>query len=682
MDSTSVLSRRAAAVWLTVILTASLLPRVPVLYNAADAFNSDEAVNALVIKHLLQHGELTLHNWDATYYGIVEGLLAIPFVWIDGYTPLAFKLSAVAGFLFLLLATYLLGARLYGRAAGLLATGLLAAFSPQLVLWSTLASGGYTLVIAWGTFTFAAFAALQAGPRPAAAWKLAVFGWILGFGLYIYELYLVYVAVLAVYALTASALWSWLWTPARDGRPPLLRSLGNDLRAAALLAVGLAAGWAPKLALLWNGATGTKKPSYAFADPERIGRNLELLAGRCAPALLGANLTGSGDMGDWIASPWPLSRLAGLLLLAFYAAAWVWALRRAWPRLTGVLRRPAAALDAESLMVLLVPVAALLFVLSPNPQDVLSDRYLLPWLSSLPLFGGALLGRLGRRSLPAAAALGLALVVLPAVDIVRVQQKLGYLGPDLRPAVRREPIEDVLRYLQSRGIHGAYGPYWFSYEATFLSRESIVVTSLFEWDRYPEYTRRVQGMRNVAYVFSPYAEAHRVFLEHLRKAGVPYEARRIGPFVVYTSPRGERLLPAWAFEPVRPIAKPSARIEILAAPDTAAPGEVLAVPVRITNTGSEVWWRDATDSGSYRVAVAYRWLDPQGAAVVVEGERTLLPADVPAGGTVELQARVTAPPQPGDYRLLVTLVQESVAWFDQAAGIAAVRPVRVAAKAQ
>jgi hypothetical protein len=676
-------TRRTAAVWLVLILTASLVPRLPVLYNAADSFNSDEAVNALVIKHLLEGGEVTLHNWDATYYGIVEGLLAVPFVWIDGYTPLAFKLSAVAGFLLLLLAAYFLGARLFGRAAGLASAVLLAAFSPQLVLWSTLASGGYTLVIAWGTFTFAAFAALLAGPRPLPAWKLALFGWILGFGLYIYELYLVYVAVFAVYAVTASALWKRDWKRdwKKDPETSLLRSLSRDFRAAALLAVGIAVGWAPKIALLFGGTAGSKKPAYALAAREGIGRNLELLVGRCAPALFGANPAGAPELTVWVGAPWPLSRLLGLLLLAFYAAAWLWALRRSWPRLGCALRRT-GELDTECLMVLLVPLTALLFVLSPNPQDALSDRYLLPWLSSVPIFGGALLVRLGRRSLPAAVAttlLGLLLlVVYPLIDIAHVYQAQGYLGADLRLASRREPIEDVLGYLRREGVRGAYGTYWFSYEATFLSHETIVVAPFLDWDRHPEYTHRVQGMRNVAYVFDAGATpAHKIFLEHLRKTGNPYTVRQLGPYSVYTSPRRERLLPAYTFETPRPIARPGARIEILAAPGTAVPGEILQVPVRVTNTGGDVWSAVGLASGTYRVAVAYRWLDAKGAAVITEGERTLLPMDVPPGGAAELKARVPVPSQPGSYRLLVTLVQESVAWFDQAAGAAAVCPVEV-----
>jgi hypothetical protein len=686
MQSPPRTSPRTAAAWLALILTASLVPRLPVLYNAAEAFNSDEAVNALVVKHLLERGELTLHNWDATYYGIVEGLLAVPFVWIDGYTPLAFKLSAIAGFLLLLLAAYLLGKRLYGRAEGLAAAALLAVFSPQLVLWSTLASGGYTLVIAWGTFTFAVFAAFfarRSGPGLAPAWKLALFGWMLGFGLYLYELYLVYIAVLAVHAVTASSLWRLLRFPRREERRQALRSLPGDLRAAALLAVGLAAGWAPKLALLFTGATGSKRPAYAFAGAERIGRNLRLLFTDCVPALLGANPAAAPELSAWVGAPWPLSRFLGLLVLAFYAAAWLWALRRCRPRLAGVFHRsPAdepAGLDTESLLVLLVPVTALLFVLSPNPQDVLSDRYLLPWLSAVPLFAGALLVRARRRSLPLAAALGLLLVAVPAVEIVRVQQAAGYLGPGLRLAGRPEPIEDVVRCLRRAGIRGAYGPYWVAYEATFLSGERTIVTPLMEWDRRPEYTRRVAALRDVAYIFAGSGGEgnHRRFLERLRGTGKGYVVRRIGPYFIYTSLRRERLFPADAFAEPRPIARPSARIEILAAPAAAAPGEILAVPVRVTNTGGDSWSAGGLASGTYRVAVAYRWLDSRGAAVIAEGERTLLPMDVPPGGRAELKARVPAPAQPGSYRLLITLVQEGVAWFDQAAGAAAVCPVEV-----
>lgn len=672
------LSRRTAGLCLALILAASVLPRIPVLYNSPYSFNSDEAVNALVIKHLLERGEVTLHNWDATYYGITEGLLAVPFVWIDGYTPLAFKLSALAGFLLLLVVTYLLGSRLYGRPAGLAAAALLAFFSPQLVLWSTLASGGYTLVIAWGTLTLFVFEGLRSRPRPLPAWRPALFGAMLGFGLYIYELYLVYVALFALYAATVSSPWRFLWAPSPEHRAAALRSLPRQLWTAALVAIGIAVGWAPKLALLFTGETGTKKPFYALATLDKLRANVKLLLSGCAPALFGTNPAGTPEVAQWVGEAWPLSRLLGILLLAFYAAVWLWALRRSWPRIAGVLRRPPGELDTESLLVILVPLVVVLFLISPNPQDVLSTRYLLPWLSSLPIFAGALLLRLGRRSRLAAAVLWVFVLGFPLVQIARAHQGHGYLDSELHLASRKEPLTEVVRYLERAGVHGAYGPYWVSYEATFLSGEKVVVAPFLDWDRYPKYTRQVQGMRNVAYIFGdPASEIHRAFLERLRQTGQRYTVRQIGPYLVYTSPRHERLLPAYTSSAAHPLERHMARITILAAPATAAPGQVLEIPVQITNTGKEVWSAVGIGSGTYRVAASYRWLDSGGAAVIAEGERTLLPRDVQPGETVELRARVPAPTQPGSYRLLLTLVQESVAWFDQATGAAAVRPVRV-----
>src|SRR6186997_62582 len=125
------------------LLAASLLPRLPLLVNAEAAFTSDEAVNALAVQHLLTGRELSAFSWDATYYGMVEGLLAVPFVAILGPTALAFKLSAVLGFLALVVAVFCLGRALYGETEGLVAAGLLGIFSPQLLRWSTLAVSGF-----------------------------------------------------------------------------------------------------------------------------------------------------------------------------------------------------------------------------------------------------------------------------------------------------------------------------------------------------------------------------------------------------------------------------------------------------------------------------------------------------------------------------------------------------------
>src|SRR5436189_834108 len=126
--------RGARILVLVLLVGLSVAPRLPLLHNSTAWFNSDEAVDALVVKHAVEHGELTLHNWDASYYGVAEGVIGLPLVYTIGFSPLSFKLSAFLGFVALLLAIYALARRLYDTRTALVAVALLAVFSPQLVL--------------------------------------------------------------------------------------------------------------------------------------------------------------------------------------------------------------------------------------------------------------------------------------------------------------------------------------------------------------------------------------------------------------------------------------------------------------------------------------------------------------------------------------------------------------------
>jgi 4-amino-4-deoxy-L-arabinose transferase-like glycosyltransferase len=664
--------RAAELCLLFLILAASLVPRLPVLYNSGPAFNSDEAVNALVLEHLLEKGEFTLHNWDAHYYGIVEGLLCIPFVLALGYVPLAFKLGSMVGFFALVVAVWALGRRLYGTAAGLAAAAVLVGFSQAIVLWSTMASGGYALVAAWGTFSLLFFDYVRRRPS---AWRFLALGVVIGFGLYIYELFLVWLAVLGLALLTSSFVWKALLSRTREDRREALAAAPRQLRDYVLMAAGALLGWAPKLAVVLLSELGTKKPSYLAAGLEVIRRNVRLLLLECIPSMLGA-VTAP-------AKPPKNLLIEGLGVLLVAVWGWIW-LRAAWrirQRVLGVLARPPQGeLDTESLLVLLVPVTALLFVISPNPQDVLSNRYLLPWLSALPVLGGAFLVELARgdrRSRLAAALLVLFLAGLPLVQIARWERVEGYLGPGWRLVRADDPLERLLEQLRRRGTRGAYGRYWTKYKATFLSGEQIVFGSFGDWDRYPAYTEQVDRLASPVYVFQNHFDdrARETFLTMLRTAGSRAITWDVGPYHVYASPSGRRLLP-----PVGPPAKPLKELRSAVAarvPPAAWTCQRLRIPVTVTNLGSSPWSALGFEIGVYRVNLSYRWLDEAGQPVVAEGDRTLLPGAVRPGESVRVTAEVRTPSDPGRYQLVLTLVQEGVTWFDAAGGGAAVVPVTV-----
>ncbi|HEX7183751.1 MAG TPA: hypothetical protein VF756_18100 [Thermoanaerobaculia bacterium] len=679
---------RVHVLLLVLVLAAAVVPRVPALVNAPRELMADEAVDALVVKHLLERGELTLYNWDTTYYGIVEGVLTIPFVLVMGMTPLAFKLGAVALFLALVAAVFLLGAQIYGPGEGLVAAALLAAFSPQLVRWSTLAAGGFALLVAWGTLTLCQVHVLRSR-QSRLDW--VALGFLVGFGLYIYELYLVYVAVLAGAALVSSFAWRALVARSAETRRAALGLAGRQIVSAALFALGFLIGWAPKLAAVLGEAGGDKEPVYALAGPAKIAANARLLVDACLPAFFGVNPSGSPELVEYVGSSGPIPRILGVAVLFVYAAAWLWALARRGREILRAMAGSPEGLSTESLLVLLVPATFLLMILSRNPQDALSNRYLLPTLSALPVLAGGALIRLRKRSLPLSLAAGLLLVAHPTAQIAAWYRDHGLLSDGLRPVRRGEPLEQVLAFLRQQGIRGGYAWYWTAYKATFLSGERIVVAPLASWDRYPAYTRQVDGLDRVAYIFHVDLEGMDPlqwtgarqnladFRSRLESAAVAYEQTRVGPYLVYTGPAGRRLLPPSSAEPV-PLADPRAEIEIGEAPAVVSPGQEVRIPVRIVNRSDAVWSATglAMAAGSHRVAASYRWFDAvTGASVVPEGTRSLLPGDVLPGETVRMIVRAKAPEAPGTYDLAVTLVQENVGWFDQATGTAARRRIEV-----
>jgi hypothetical protein len=80
----------------------------------------------------------------------------------------------------------------------------------------------------------------------------------------------------------------------------------------------------------------------------------------------------------------------------------------------------------------------------------------------------------------------------------------------------------------------------------------------------------------------------------------------------------------------------------------------------IVNRGAETW----PAYGRQCVHVSHHWLAEDGRAMMFDGLRTALPHDVRPGQTVQLRCFFRAPEQEGKARLVWTLVQEEVAWFD------------------
>ena len=113
-----------------------------------------------------------------------------------------------------------------------------------------------------------------------------------------------------------------------------------------------------------------------------------------------------------------------------------------------------------------------------------------------------------------------------------------------------------------------------------------------------------------------------------------------------------------------PVPLLSATYTVAVPPQTLIQGATAQVAVTLQNTGSESW----NAAGANPVNLSYHWYDGAGTAVMWNGSRTPLVADIAVGASRTLSATVVAPSTPGAFRLNFALVKEGVAWFAESAG--------------
>jgi hypothetical protein len=65
------------------------------------------------------------------------------------------------------------------------------------------------------------------------------------------------------------------------------------------------------------------------------------------------------------------------------------------------------------------------------------------------------------------------------------------------------------------------------------------------------------------------------------------------------------------------------------------------------------------------INLSYHWLDADGKIAVFEGLRTPLVPSIEPGSSETYELKVAPPPDPGEYRLRITLIQDGVRWFDE-----------------
>lgn len=100
---------------------------------------------------------------------------------------------------------------------------------------------------------------------------------------------------------------------------------------------------------------------------------------------------------------------------------------------------------------------------------------------------------------------------------------------------------------------------------------------------------------------------------------------------------------------------------------TFVPGGATTRSLRIRNTTSE---RVFATEGAAPYHLSYHLFDARGRCIVFDGERSPFPVPLEPGAELTIPLAVRAPQEPGQFRLHVALVQETVRWFDDPPAVA------------
>jgi len=500
-----------------VIAAATIAARLPFLLRADWFFDADEAVEGLMARHVLL-GEHPLFLWGQRYKGVPEIYLTSAVFRAAGSSVIALKAVTLACFIVFLCLNFWLVGRLCSRRVAWLATALFIAGPPTLVLWTLSGSAEVVITLLCGSVLLLAVERWRRSPSPGNP-LLLVAGAAVGFGLWIQQYILFYVAALAITAALETPGW-------RENVTGLLRQrLPRWLRVALTIAAAVGAIYV-LLGLVAFFAGGFDVSAMGVRITATHPQKMWWIAGALFASIvvLGAVSVFRNQL-TWLAiglltgyAPALAGRLSNHGMGAPIARMDLAGLRAALPDIMGMMlpmvfgfRDPSGRATIHpafaALVVLLIAasfwrlrrrdltpffhvllvVVPVMFLVSGSYIDVQSYRYLMPVYAALPV-----LYAIGIDTVQHVTRVGGATLLAFTLLIFGAQQIDWYrrLEPDQKSAA-------AIACLDRAGVRAARAGYWLSYKITFLTGERIIVAPTDGVDRYPPYSRLVSASKPV-----------------------------------------------------------------------------------------------------------------------------------------------------------------------------------------
>ncbi len=509
-------------------LAIAALLKAGLLYANVVPFNADEAVVALMARHIL-HGARPIFFYGQVYLGSLDAWLIAGAFALFGQSVLTIRLVQAVLYLGTILTTYWLGLKIYPYAWIAGAAALFMAIpTVNITLYMTATLGGYgeTLLIGNGLLLLSLHLAEVKGDSSfilhPSSFVWLVFGLLGGLGFWTFPLVLVYLVPAVVFLLIVQRRSFLRWGVA---------VLGFVIGAAPWEWFTLTRGATTVAELSGSAIAGASSANPVFAFFQHLFNFL----------LLGLMVI-FGLRPPWSALflALPLTPLA----LVLYTMLLVFITRRAFER------DPAPVGRWLLLGVCLTLVAA--FLLTPFGADP-SGRYFLPLAAPLALLMAEMLFALRVRQfrkslvrgwLTNGLALGLVVFNWWGTFQSAVAFPPGITTQfDHVTQVDQRAISDLIAFLRAQGETRGYTNYWMEFPLAFLSDEEMIFEARLPYhldfrhtprdDRYLPYADLVAASPRAAYITTLHPALDERIRTGLMRFGVAFQEKQIGDFHVF-----------------------------------------------------------------------------------------------------------------------------------------------------
>lgn len=529
---------RTRSLWLglAVVWVLALAARVLLLLSNAVSFHSDEAIVALMARHILQ-GERPVFFYGQAYMGSLDAwLVALGFA-LFGQSVTTIRLVQSALYLLVVISGYFVAWRLSGRVTVAVTAGLMLAVPPVLLATYTTATlGGYNETLLLGNLVLLlGYDVTHKHCR--SLWRWLLLGLCAGLGWWTNGLIVAYALPVGVLILKR------VFEPQRregkdvGARPVLpLQPLLTGIAAALLgFLIGSAPWWIfaleNDLAPLRFYFGATEQTSFAGTyNSLPFGERLIGLFFFGIPTLIGMRF-------PWLSSYF--SPLFGALVLGIFVLA-----------LFRLIRRPLAAdgtpalkPDARLLVLSMIGLFCLLFVATRFSNDP-TGRYFLPLALPLGIVLGTLVTSVRR------VALKTALLAVVIAYFAAGQVSAAATNPpglttqfNLINHIPHDYDDELIAFLDERDLYYGYTNYWISFRLAFLSHERMQYSATLPekpdlsytpfYERYPPYRAAADSAERVAFITANVPEVETALEALFEQAGVSYQTAQIGAYRIY-----------------------------------------------------------------------------------------------------------------------------------------------------